>query len=337
MKLPGVKIDQGGSPPPGSSGSSIGRISQLDNSTLMKLQAGCNYINTEIAKVRSRVLKVGAVCLVLGAAVYAHLWRRDLKDPRLPIGGAVVITLVYGAYQQRELAKKYKSIVVTRVVAALGQGLSYSPESRFTKEDFLGMDLFEKQCEKWHAEDEICGTKNAVGYSILEAKATRTEGSGKNRRTVTIFKGLIIRLDFNKHFGGHTVVVPDAESKILGGLFGESETRRRKDIARLENVMFEKIYSVYCTDQQEARYLLTPKMMELIMEAQTVLGVQIRLSFHDNSVFLTVPQSADRFEVPLFGRKVSPESVVGDLAEVVKLAERLLDTLELETRIWTRV
>lgn len=335
--LPGVNIDRGGKPPGGSGGATIGRISQLDQSVLLKLQAGCNYINEEIRKVRWRVLNVTVICALLGAAVYAHMWRRNVKDPRLPIGGAAVLALGYATWQRRELAKKYKSIVVTRVVSALGQGLSYSPQSRFTKQDFLDMDLFEKRCEQWHAEDEICGRKDPVSYSILEAKATRTEGSGKNRRTVTIFKGLIIRLDFNKNFGGHTVVVPDAESKILGGLFGESESRRRKDIARLENVAFEKIFSVYCTDQQEARYLLTPKMMELIMEAQTTLGVQIRLSFHDNSVFLTVPQNADRFEARIFGAKVSPELVVGDLAEVVRLAERLIDALELETRIWSRV
>jgi hypothetical protein len=253
------------------------------------------------------------------------------------LGGAAALAIGYGAHQRRQLAKSYKKIVVKRVVGALGQGLTYSPESKFTKQDFLEMDLFEKRTETWHAEDEICGKKNAVTYAILEAKATRTEGSGKNRRTVIIFRGLIIRLDFNKNFQGHTVVVPDAESKILAGLFGESESRKQKEICRLENVDFEKLFSVYGSNQQEARYLLTPKMMELIMEAQALLGVQIRLSFHDNSVFLTVPQNVDRFEVGLFGAKVSPETVVGDLAEVVKLAERLVDTLELETRIWTRV
>lgn len=315
----------------------VGRVSQLDKSTLMKLQAGCNFINAEIGKARGRVVKVGIVCAVLGLGVYRYMWTQGEKDPRFPLGGAVALAVGYGAHQRRELSKSYKKIVVRRVVGALGHGLAYSPESQFTKQDFLDMDLFEKKTEKWHAEDEICGKKNAVTYSILEAKATRTEGSGKNRRTVTIFKGLIVRLDFNKNFRGHTVVVPDAESKILGGLFGESENRQHKEICRLENVDFEKLFSVYGSDQQEARYLLTPKMMELIMEAQALLGVQVRLSFHDNSVFVTVPQSVDRFEVGLFGAKVSPETVCGDLAEVVKLAERLVDTLELETRIWTRV
>ena len=38
----------------------------------------------------------------------------------------------------------------------------------------------------------------------------------------------------------------------------------------------------------------------------------------------------------MFGGKVTPQSVVGDLASVVALAEQLIDTLDLETRIWTR-
>jgi hypothetical protein len=320
-----------------STGVRIGRISEIDASTRAKIQAGCNYINAEIVKVRKRIGIAILIAAALGAIIYSALWRRGVRDPRLPIGAPVAIVLIYAANERRKLAKAYKHIVVRRVVGALGEGLSYSPESNFSRQDFLDMDLFEQRCEQWRAEDEICGRKNAVAYSIFEAKATRTEGSGKNRRTVVIFRGIIARLDFNKNFRGHTVVVPDAESKILGGLFGESETRRKKDLARLESVEFERMYSVYTTDQQECRYILTPKLMELILNAQATLGVPVRLSFHDNSVFMTVPQNVDRFEFGWFGSRVSPEGIVGDLAEVVHIAERLVDVLDLETRIWTRV
>lgn len=317
--------------------STVGRISQLDQSTLLKLQAGCNFINAEVQTRRQRVLMVSAILVVVALAVYAWMWQQGNQDPRFPLGGAFVLITVYAAYERKQLAKSYKHIVVGRVVRALAQGLTYSPTSTFTKQAFLDMDLFQKRCEQWKAEDEISGKRNAVGYHILEAHATRTEGSGKNRRKVTIFKGLIIRLDFNKYFNGHTVIVPDAESKILGGLFGESSERRSKELCQLENVEFEKAFSVYSTDQQEARYILTPKLMELVMEARLVFSPDIRLSFHDNSVFVTVPQSTDRFEVRLFGPKITPEAAVGELAELVKLAEQLIETLDLETRIWTRV
>jgi hypothetical protein len=315
-----------------------GRLSQLDKQSQLKLKLACDYINAQVAKVRRRILTVGAVCVALALIVYSVMWNRGYTEPHFPIGGAVLIVLIFGAHQWRGLNKTYKRILVTRVPAALGQGMTYSAESRFTKQDFIEMDLFEKMVEKWRAEDEVCGRKNAVTYSILEAQATATEGAGKNRRTVVIFKGSIVRLDFNKNFLGHTVVVPDSESKILGGLFGESKSRRRKGICRMESVDFEKLYSVYGTDQQEARYLLTPKMMELIIEAQRVLGSPIRLSFHDNSVFVTIPQSRNRFEMGgIFGARITPEIACGEVAEVMSLAERLIDTLELETRIWSRV
>lgn len=317
---------------------SLGRISQVDQETLAKLQAGCNYINAEVKRLRHRVISV-SILAVAGAGVWLVFMRHHpvWGDVRLPLGVAVAIILLVAVQASRQLAKSYKSIVVRRVVAALGQGFTYKPESSFTKSHFLSMDLFNQKCEDWKSEDEVGGKKNLVSYSLHEAKATRTEGSGKNRRTVTVFKGLIVRLDFNKNFAGHTVVIPDSEGKILGGLFGESESRSRKEIVRLESADFENIFSVYSTNDQEARYLLTPKLMELVLETRAVLGEDVRLSFHDNSVFLTIPQSKDRFEVVLFGRPVTPETAAGDLVEVVTLAEKLVDVLDLETRIWTRV
>jgi hypothetical protein len=307
----------------------VGRVSRLDGATLMKLQAGCNFINAEVQRHRSRVLVFAIACLVACAAIF-KLW---LPVPHVFFGGAVLVAFFFG-YENKILADNYKKIVVGRVVAALADNLTYNPKSTLTKDDFLNMDLFNRRCESWQSEDEVRGRKNQVSYSIHEAKATRTEGSGKSRRTVTIFRGLIVRLDFNKNFRGHTVVVPDAESK---GFFGESEERRSKQIVRLESADFENVFSVYGTDDQQARYLLTPKLMELVLKARATFAPDIRLSFHDNSLFVTVPQFKNRFEVSMFGSAITPESSLGDLAELVSLAEGLIQTLDLETRIWSRV
>jgi hypothetical protein len=316
--------------------SAIGRLSQVDPSARARLESACGFINAEIDKVRGRILRVGIACLISGAIAYAIMWRNGMRDPRAPLIGALFLVTAYSAFAQRALAKTYKQIVIGRIVSALGQNLAYAPEARFTKDQFLGMDLFSGRVERWKAEDEVTGRRNAVAYSLFEAKATRTEGSGKSRRTVTVFQGVIVRLDFNKHFRGQTIVVPNSASQILGGLFGESESRGRKELCRMENVTFEDTFSVYSTDQQEARYVLTPKMMELIMSAQASFGA-IRCSFQESSLIMTIPTSVDRFEVRLWGAKMNPESAVGELAECVDLAERLIDTLDLETRIWSKV
>jgi hypothetical protein len=316
--------------------SAVGRLSQLDASSRAKLEAACGFINAEVATVRGRILKFSAACVILGLIAYAILWRNGIQDPRFPFVGVLFFIVIFAGYEHRQLAKTYKHVVIGRICSALGQNLSYSPESRFTKADFLAMDLFLKRVQTWRAEDEVSGQRSSVAYSLFEAKATRTEGSGKNRRTVTIFRGQIVRLDFNKHFQGHTVVVPNSDSQILGGLFGESESRGRKELCRMDNVTFEDAFSVYSTDQQEARYILTPKLMELILSAQATFG-PIRCSFQESSVIVTIPSSENRFEVRLWGAPMTPESAVGELAQCVDLAERLIDTLDLETRIWTKV
>ena len=80
----------------------------------------------------------------------------------------------------------------------------------------------------------------------------------------------------------------------------------------MDNVEFENAFSVYATDQQEARYILTPKLMDLIMGARVRINDGVRMSFHDNSVFMTLPGQGDRFELSLFGRPVTPEAPCGD-------------------------
>jgi hypothetical protein len=316
--------------------SAVGRLSQLDQSTRARLESACGYINAEIEKVRSRLTKVGISVAALAVVVYAFMWRSGVVDPRFPIFGALAIFVGWAGFEHSRLSKTYKQIVIGRIVAALGRDLFYSPAPSFSKQDFRDMDLFLKQVQTWKAEDEVSGKKDAVEYSMFEAKATRTEGSGKNRRTVTIFKGLIVRLDFNKNFRGHTIVVPNSDSQILGGLFGESESRNDKQLCRMDSVTFEETFSVYSSDQQEARYILTPKFMELILATYAKFN-GVRCCFQNSSVFLAIPSSANRFEVRLWGAKMTPESAVGDLAECVDLADRLIDALDLETRIWSKV
>jgi hypothetical protein len=331
---------------------SIGRISKLDASTRARVQAGCNYVNAEVARLRKRVTTTAIACV--GGAIVVWIVMGG-GDPRLPFGLALAIWFLVYNNAQKQLKSGYKGIVVRRIVASLGRGLAYKPTSSLTVQHFTSMDLFNESASTWNSEDEVSGRKNNVTYALHEVRAGRRDNSSRARLGLTsslvlfaalkatkqdqriFFRGLIVKLDFNKNFAGHTVVIPDTEGQILGGLFGESESRRKKSIVRMENVDFEKMFSVYSTDDQEARYLITPKLMELVMEAQGLLGAQLRLCFKENSLFVTVPQDKDRFEVNMFGGAVTLETAVGDLVEVVNLAEKLVDALDLETRIWTRV
>jgi hypothetical protein len=236
-------------------------------------------------------------------------------------------------WARRVLARWYKKMVIQRVVEALGPGLTYSAASGLTREEFRAIDLFQSRIDEWKSEDQINGARHDVSFALHEVRAARRERRGKNTHTVVFFKGVVAELEFNKNFHGHTVVVPDRESKHLG-LFGEADNRGAKQLVHVADADFEDAYAVYTTDAQEAHYLLTPKLVQLVLQARQHFG-DIRLGFYQNSLYVTLPSSRNRFEAGLF-TQVTPQSALQELADVVGLAEQLIDVLGLELRIWTR-
>ena len=309
----------------------LGRLSELDASERARIDAVCNFINDKIARLRRQTTQI-AVAVWIGAAVW---WVAARPDPRLPLAAAFVISGLAIQRARSELARSYKTIVIRRVVNALGQGLTYSHESSLTRQQFVDMDLFDSRIDVWKSEDQIAARRNEVSYALHDVHAARKERRGKRTVTITVFRGTIAVLEFNKHFRGHTIVVADKEGQRLGGLLGETEVRRGKQIVRMADADFESRYTVYTTDDQQAHYVLTPRMLQLILQARGRLGADLRLAFYENSLVVAIPSDNDRFEVGLNSR-VTPYSVIAELLEVVALAERLIETLDLETRIWSR-
>lgn len=310
----------------------LAAFAQLDAATRARIESACAFVNNRIREQRGKVIQVSAIALTIAVGV----WALTGIDPRIPGFAALAVIALVTAHAQRDIRKWYKLMVIKRVVEALGDGLAYTHESSLDQSQFREMDLYSSRIDSWKSEDQVSGRRREVTFELHEVRAIRREKQGKHTREIVVFQGLVVVLEFNKNFHGHTVIVPDKDGRILGGLFGESETRRNKQIVRLENADFENSYSVYTTDGQEAHYLLTPKLMELVLQARTQMGGDVRLAFFRNSLFVTVPSAQDRFEVSLFASQVTAMSAITDLAAVVALAEQLIDVLELETRIWTR-
>lgn len=317
--------------------SAVGRLSHFDASMRARLGAACGFMNDEIEKAVKTIVGAAVVCVILGLSASVLLWILGNREHwMLPPILAVVIVVFFIRHQRASLATTYKQVVIGRIVAALGQGLTYSAGSRLQIGDFVGLHLFSRPVGHWRSEDEICGRKGAISYSICEANATESKKNEKQPWKDLIFAGLIVRLDFNKHFQGHTIVIPNGESQVLDGVLGESQTRGGKTLCRMDDALFEKSFSVYSTNSQEAHYILTPKLMELILATHARFN-GTRCCFKDQSVHLAIPSKGNRFEVSLLGPKMTPENAIGDLAECVDLAEQLIDALHLETRIWSKV
>ncbi|MEM6796310.1 MAG: DUF3137 domain-containing protein, partial [Acidobacteriota bacterium] len=121
---------------------------------------------------------------------------------------------------------------------------------------------------------------------------------------------------------------------------------------RLEDARFEKEFEVVSSDQVEARYLLTPALMERLMEAQSVLGPRTRLraAFHDRHMLLTLDTRKNRswlarqrgkmnemhhFEVQDISKPVEQTNLSEQFGEEIEICRKLVGALQLnmKTRI----
>jgi hypothetical protein len=169
-------------------------------------------------------------------------------------------------------------------------------------------------------------------FTMHEARLTETRGSGKSRRTVTVFEGQIMSIGFNRRFGATTLLEPDgSRRKFLVGAEKEQVTIGEVELERIDMVhpQFEDRFTLWSNDQVEARYIAHPEYVErLLAVEQAFAGKDIRALFHAGDL-LIVLSTGDLFESgsldasddrTLLGRAIEQFAALAELA--VRLNEK---------------
>jgi hypothetical protein len=179
--------------------------------------------------------------------------------------------------------------------------------------------------DNYDSEDYFRGEYKGVTIEFSEITLTERRGSGKNRRTVTVFKGLAILLDTkHKRFFGHTVLSQNQGK--LGKWFQQRYTGLEH--ADLVDPEFEKIFDTYTNDQVEARYLIDPLMIEklkgLYVEYE---GEKMAAAFFDNKMLIMIASSHNHFEpASIYTPATDPQSILSmkhEIGEILSIIDKL--------------
>lgn len=111
---------------------------------------------------------------------------------------------------------------------------------------------------------------------------------------------------------------------------------KNTQLVTLEDTEFEKEFAVYSTDQVEARYILSPTMIEHIKTIKSKLGNDMYLSFFNNKVYIAIPNDLDSLSPMIFHNMAVFESIEPIYQTIDCLFEIARD-LELNTRIWGNI
>lgn len=176
-------------------------------------------------------------------------------------------------------------------------------------------------------EDLITGTRKGVDFELFEAhledRRRSTDSKGRTQtRWVTVFRGQCLRFAFHKAFHGRTLVTRDA------GFFNRFGGGKGMQRAMLEDPEFERIFEVYTTDQVESRYLLTPDLMQKLVNMEKAFhGGKLKCCFDDGELLITL-QGSDLFEPgSMFKRLDDPERVrelLSDFAAVFNIIDAVM-------------
>lgn len=235
------------------------------------------------------------------------------------------------------LKDKYKEEIIKEMVNFIDPSLIYNSTSFISQYEFSNSKIFIRKIDHYGGDDLVVGNlgKTEVRFSELNAEYETTDNDGNTTRG-SIFKGIFFIADFHKDFVGETIVLPDTAEKLFGklGTMFQKMNVSRPDLVKLENPDFEKAFVVYGTDQVEARYILTPALMERIMDFQKKSG-KIYLSFLHSKVYIAISLSKNLFEPPLL-RSMLNYKLVEDYFKYLILMVNIVEDLDLNTRIWSK-
>lgn len=284
----------------------------------------------------------------VGFAIAAGVLSAVLREMNfLVVLFPLLIAICVVAYVHSKGAAAYRSgfktLVMPHLVRAFGD-LGYQPGSGISEGEFRACQMF-RSPDRYHCEDLVSGRvgETAIRFSEVHAeyRQTTTDGKGNTRTEYhTIFRGLFVIADFNKNFSGVTLVLPDTAQKMLGR-FGQSLQALgaklsfgSRELIKLEDPEFEKQFVVYGQDQIEARYLLSPSLMQRLLEFRARCSGGFHLAFMANQIYLAVPLSENWFEPPM-GRTLNMEALA-PYAVQLQFATGIVEDLDLNTRIWSK-
>ncbi|MBW6498394.1 MAG: DUF3137 domain-containing protein [Bacteroidales bacterium] len=297
-------------------------------------------------RVMSRLMSIigftatGMVLSIL-SAVYFVDPARDLHFVLIFAGPVVLLLLgllFWGIWaRDKNFVADFKKELIERIIHFISPDLSYQPANFIGVDSFERSRLFMTNIDRYNGDDYVFGKIDKTQFWFSEVKAEyKTTNSKGQTQWHTIFKGLFFVADFNKHFEGSTVVLPNRLGRgALARVLQKVNLSRREKLVKLEDPEFNKYFVVYGDDQIESRYVLSPSLMQRLTDFRKKHGSPLHISFVSSFLFLAIGYTKDLFE-PSYFKSLTHFETVKPYFEDISLAVGIVEDLNLNTRIWTK-
>ncbi len=251
--------------------------------------------------------------------------------------GALLCWAICGG-RKGKAGSRFKEVAIPELLKHTLPDFRYFGGCCIGEDDFCDSGLYMAP-DRYNGQDYFDGQVGATAlrFSLVHAQeryetiVTDTDSDGHTTTHTEehwrdIFKGLFVVADFNKHFSGCTLVRA-GKAGVLSGW--------NSSLVKLEDPRFTKKFTVYSNDQIEARYLLTPNMMERLVELHNIIG-GFEASFRNSSIYIAAggfPYGAFNPDVRL---PCTDQQQLSRILGWIFTVGNIVEDLDLNTRIWTK-
>jgi hypothetical protein len=297
-------------------------------------------------KKRRRIILSVIIALLSTIVLVFAIFHVGKVDPELAFGigfpafiiGSVAFKIRLNVHHNKKaLFKKiryhYKRNVVGKYCQEYFDHFSYLPHQHVGKARLFESLLYNKNTD-------VKGGEDFFRFYIDNIMIQFSEVAISYHRNSTPINHFFVSVEFNKPFKVRTVVIPETKRKFKKGieanslLFGYRDKIRNLQLVELEPSEFEDNFVVYSDSQIEARYLLSPALMQKLVKYVKDKSWKIYLSFYDNRLYFRF-DAIERFFEPDYHSESfgSLSHVRRDLSIIWDIID-VIDVLNLERSIW---
>lgn len=229
--------------------------------------------------------------------------------------------MVHGAYEKFNQA--FKQTYVLDTIRGMGgfDGLCYTPGKGFSyNEVWDSCVVATGEAKYFESEDLLTGTYQGMPFAYCDVVTKYLKRSGKKTREEIIFCGQIMRFSLPegaKWSFGHLQIF---EKELLSNLKGRTAPHK----VQVENEAFNRRFQVFAADEHNAFYLLTPQMLEQIVQFADAADCQIALTFVGTSLYVAVNNMHSMFDASLKKPFAEQRQSIRAEAELMRRAGELL-------------
>lgn len=262
--------------------------------------------------------------------------------PLTLILGVIAIAVAAGGFKwmTSDYAKDFKNRIIAPLIRAIEPTLNYNPALMVSRHLFERSQIFKHSIDRYSGNDYVQGHIDGIALEFSDIHAEYETRDSKGRtQWHTLFRGLFLVAEFNKHFKARTILLPDHAEKTFGSLIGgwlQSINFSRDDLIRLDHPEFEKQFVVYGNDPIEARYILSHAMMHRILEFQKKISHPLFLSFAHNHIHVAIGTEKDLFEPSIFKSLLDYKQAM-EYVTTLKNTLGLVEELKLNEKLWSKI